>query len=236
MKGTLTIARRELRSYFTSPVAYVVTAAFLVVTGYLFTVILSLSREASLRYLFGNMSVILLIISPALTMRLLAEEQRSGTIELLLTAPIRDHEVVLGKFIASLGLLATMLALTLYYPLLLFLYGNPEKGHIISGYLGTLLLGAAFLSIGLFASSLTANQIVAAVLTFMALLLLWLIGSAAQLAGPGLGDVLGYLAIDQHFNDFTRGIIASRAVVYFLSVVAVFLFATVRVLESRRWR
>ncbi|MCL4467060.1 MAG: ABC transporter permease [Chloroflexi bacterium] len=236
MRGTLAIALRELKSYFASPVAYIVTAAFLVVTGYLFTLILLYSREASLRYLFGNMSVLLLIVSPALTMRLLAEEQRTGTIELLLTSPVRDREVVIGKFLASLGLLAAMLGMTLFYPLLLFVYGHPDKGPILSGYVGTLLLGASFLSIGLFASSLTANQIVAAVLTFMGLLLFWLIGGAADLAGPPLGDLLRYLAVDQNYNDFTAGVVDSKAVVYFISVVVVFMYATVRTLESRRWR
>ena len=128
MKSTFTIAARELRSYFSSPVAYVITAAFLVVTGYLFTLILFYSREASLRGVFANISVLLLIISPALTMRLLAEEQRSGTIELVLTSPVRDREVVFGKFLGGLGLVASMLALTLYYPLVLFVFGSPEKG------------------------------------------------------------------------------------------------------------
>lgn len=236
MRTTLAIAARELRSYFASPIAYVVTAAFLVVTGYLFTLILLYSREASLRFLFSNMSVLLLIVSPALTMRLLAEEQRMGTIELLLTSPVRDREIVIGKFLASLGLLAAMLAVTLYFPALLFVYGNPEKGHIITGYLGTLLLGAAFLSIGLFASSLTPNQIVSAVLTFMALLVFWLIGGAADLASPPVSDIVRYLAVDQSYNDFTRGVVDSKAVIYLLSLVAVFLFATVRTLESRRWR
>jgi ABC-2 type transport system permease protein len=236
MRIVAAIAHRELKSYFASPIAYVITAAFLVVTGLLFAMILLYTRQASLTYLFANMSILLLIISPALTMRLLAEEQRGGTLELLLTSPVRDFQVVLGKFLASVALLSAMLALTLYYPIVLFLYGSPERGHLISGYLGTLLLGAAFLSIGLFASSLTSNQIVAAVVSFMTLLVLWLIGGTAALASPPAGDVLGYLAIERHFDDFTRGVIDSRAVVYFLSIVAVFLFATVRSLETRRWR
>ncbi len=236
MRTILTIARRELNSYFASPVAYVVAAAFLVVTGFLFYLILAYSREASLRGIFANMSVLLLLVAPALTMRLLAEEQRSGTIELLLTAPVRDFEVVLGKFLGGLGLVVAMLALTLYYPLVLFLYGSPEKGHIIGGYLGVLLLSAAFVAIGLFASSLAANQIVAAVVAFTILLLLWLIGAAADIAGPPVADVFRYMAIDRYYDDFIRGVVDSKAVIYFASVMAVFLFATVRVLETRRWR
>lgn len=236
MRPVLTVAGRELKAYFASPIAYVVTAAFLVVTGYLFTLILFYSREASLRGVFANISVLFLIVSPAITMRLLAEEQRSGTIELLLTSPIRDVEVVLGKFLAGLGLTAAMLACTLYYPLILFFYGNPERGHILGGYLGVLLMAAAFVAIGLFASSLSANQIVAAIVTFMLLLMLWLIGAAADFAGAPVSDILRYLAIDRYYNDFTRGVIDSTGVVYFLSIMAVFLFATVRSLETRRWR
>jgi len=236
MRSVLAIAGRELRSYFASPIFYVVTAAFLVVTGYLFTLILFYSREASLRGVFANMSILLIILGPALTMRLLAEEHRTGTIELLLTSPVRDFEVVLGKFLAGVGLLLAMLAITLYYPLLLFLYGSPEKGSIIGGYVGVILLGAVFIAIGLFASSLTANQIVAAVLTFMMLLLLWLIGAAGDFASPPLADIFRYMAVDTYYSDFTRGVVDTKAVVYYLSVVAVFLFATVRSLETRRWR
>lgn len=236
MSRVMTIALRELRSYFASPIAYIVSAAFLVVTGYLFTLILFYSREASLRGLFGNISVLLIIVAPALTMRLLAEEQRSGTIELLLTSPVRDVEVVLGKFLAGLGLLSTMLGLTLYYPAVLFIYGNPEKGHVIAGYVGTLLMAAAFVSVGLFASSLSGNQIVAAVLTFMMLLMLWLISPAADFAGAPLADILRYMSIERYYSDFIRGVIDTKAVVYFLSIISVFLFATVRSLETRRWR
>ena len=236
MKTVLTVARRELESYFASPIAYIVTAAFLVVTGYLFSLILFYSREASLRGIFANISVLVLIVSPALTMRRLAEEQRTGTIELLLTSPVRDVEVVIGKFLGSMGLALGMLALTLYYPLILFLYGSPERGHIVSGYLGVILLSAAFIAIGLFASSLTSNQIVAAVLTFMALLMLWLIGAAADIASPPVSDILRYMSVDRYYADFTRGVVDSKAVVFFASVVAVFLFAAVRSLEMRRWR
>lgn len=236
MRTILAIAMREIRSYFASPIAYVIGAAFLVVSGLLFAMVLLYSRQATMMYVFANMSVLLLTISPVLTMRLLAEEHRGGTIELLLTSPVRDFQVVLGKFIASLAFFAAMLAATLYYPVILFIYGSPEKGHMISGYLGTLLLGAAFLSIGLFASSLTSNQIVAAVLSYVMLLVLWLVGSAVGIATPPLSDLFRYMSIDNHYADFVTGVVDSRAVVYFCSMAAVFLFATVRSVEARRWR
>lgn len=236
MRNTIAIAEKELKAYFASPIAYVVTAAFLAVLGYLFAVILGFGRQASLRFVFQNMSIILLLIAPALTMRLFAEEQRTGTIELLLTAPVRDVEVVLGKFLASLALLGVMLGLTLYYPFLLGIYGKPDWGPIATGYLGALLLGAGCLAVGLFTSSLTQNQIIAAVLGMGLLLLLWVIGGAGQLVGGPVGSILRYIDIPDHFNDFTRGIMDSRDVIYYLSLMVSGLFLSVVSLQSRRWR
>ena len=236
MKNIAIIAQKELRAYFASPIAYVVIAAFLAMTGFFFWLIVSLSREASLRGVFANMAIILLFIAPALTMRLLAEEQRSGTIELLLTLPVRDWQVVLGKFLASLAVFALMLALTLYYPLLLVWLGNPDRGPIISGYIGLLLVGGAFLSIGVFTSSLSGNQVVAALLGFGAMLILWLIDIAGRLFGPPASDVVTYVSMSQHYFDFVRGIIDSRDVIFFLSVMAAFLFLSVQTLQLRRWR
>jgi len=236
MKNIAIIAQKELRAYFASPIAYAVIAAFLAMTGFFFWLIVSLSREASLRGVFANMAIILLFIAPALTMRLLAEEQRSGTIELLLTLPVRDWQVVLGKFLASLAVFALMLALTLYYPLLLVWLGNPDRGPIISGYIGLLLVGGAFLSIGVFTSSLSGNQVVAALLGFGAMLILWLIDIAGRLFGPPASDVVTYVSMSQHYFDFVRGIIDSKDVIFFLSVMAAFLFLSVQTLQLRRWR
>jgi ABC-2 type transport system permease protein len=236
MKNMIIITQKELRAYFASPIAYVVIAAFLAIVGFFFWLIVSFTREASLRGVFGNMAIILLFISPALTMRLLAEEQRSGTIELLLTLPVRDWQVVLGKFLASLVVFALMLALTLYYPLVLLWFGNPDRGPIIGGYLGLLLLGGSFLSVGLFTSSLSRNQVVAALLGFGSMLILWLIGAAEGLAGPPLSKVLAYISVSGHYFDFTRGIIDSKDVIFFLCVIAAFLFLSVQVLQLRRWR
>lgn len=236
MKNMIIIAQKELRAYFASPIAYVVIAAFLAIMGFFFWLIVSLSREASLRGVFGNMAITLLFIAPALTMRLLAEEQRSGTIELLLTLPVRDWQVVLGKFLASLAVFALMLALTLYYPLLLLRFGDPDRGPIIGGYVGLLLLGGSFLAIGVFTSSLSRNQVVAALLGFGAMLILWLIDIAGRLLGPPVSDVVTYMSLSGHYFDFLRGIVDSKDVIFYLSVMAGFLFLSVETLQLRRWR
>jgi ABC-2 type transport system permease protein len=233
---TLAIAERELKSYFVSPVAYVVTALFLLIAGYLFSVILLNTNEATLRYLISNLSVIWLFITPALTMRLLAEEARTGTIELLLTNPVRDAEVVIGKYLGVLGFLLVMLAFTLYYPALLFIFGNPDRGPMIAGYLGVVLQAAAFLAIGLMASSLTQNQIVAAVLTFAILLIMWLAEAVANFIGSPASDVMRYLSVNTHLQDFSRGVIDTTHIIYFISVVAAALLLTFLSLQARRWR
>jgi len=236
MRNIWAIAEKETRSYFASPLAYVILAAFLVATGYFFSAILALSREATMRYIFDNMGVILLLLSPILTMRLLAEEQRTGTIEVLLTGPVRDIEVILGKYFASLIFLIVMLGLTLYFPLLLTRIGNPDPGPIIAGYVGLILFGASFMSVGLLMSSLTQNQIVAAVLTFVTLLILWTIDASSNLFGGSASAVLSYLAVASHYADFGKGVIDTKDVIYYLSLVAIGLFLATRSLEARRWR
>jgi ABC-2 type transport system permease protein len=236
MFNALTIARKELATYFVSPVAYVVTAFFLVVAGFFFYFLLYFSREASMRELFFNVAIVLLFVGPGLTMRLLAEEQRMGTIELLLTSPVRDWEVVMGKFIASLVFYAFMLVLTVLYPLILIRYGNPDIGPILSGYLGMFLLGATFLAAGLFTSSLTQNQVVAFFIAFAILLILWLADAAGSAIGGPFGDVLNYLSIASHFDDFTKGVIDTSHLIYYLSLIVTFLFLATRVVETRRWR
>ncbi len=235
MRNTLTIAQRELYAYFVSPIAYVVAAAYLVIGGYLFSLILFYSREATMRFTFGNLNFILLLIAPMITMRLLAEERRSGTIELLLTSPVRDWEVVAGKFLASLTLFLAIVALTLVYPLVLFVFGSPDSGPIVAGYLSLLLAGASYLAVGLFTSSLSSNQIVAAVLGTVLLLVLWLADAAGSFAGGNLSSVLSYISLANHSNDMMRGVIDTKDVVYYVSFIATFLFLTVRSLESRRW-
>ena len=180
----------------------------------------------------------LLLIGPILTMRLLAEEQKLGTLELLLTAPVRDEEVVLGKFLAVMGILLVMLLLTFYFPLLLLLFSEPDFGPILTGYLGMFLLSSCFLAVGLLASSLTSNQIVAAVLGVGVLLLFWLLGGASSFLEsiPAAQAVVEYLSLSTHFGDFQRGVIDSRGVLYYVTFTAAALFLAMRSVEMRRWR
>lgn len=249
MKNTLTIAGKELKVYFGSPVAYVIMALFLLVTGLLFVNSLEGGfREASLRVFFTgeavvgffgnavNASFFFLLLGPVFTMRMLAEETKLGTIELLLTAPIHDYEVVLGKFFAGLLMVLALLVLTLYYPLMLAIFASPDPGPMFSGYLGLALLGAVFVAAGLFASSLSNNQIVSAMVGLVLFFLFWFIGEAGELFRGRAADFLQFLSVRSHFSDFARGVIDTKAVVYFLALMAIFLFLTVRSLESRRWR
>jgi len=244
MSPTLLIARKDLRSYFISPVAYIIVAIFLLLVGWMFINIFSYFvmsagqfsqfnmgqkpnlSESVLRPLFGNMNVVLLFVAPFITMRLLAEERRDHTIELLTTAPIRGWQIVAGKFLAGAGLLAAMILATLVYPLVLELVGHPDWGVVFASYLGLILLSCTYVAIGLFWSSRTENQVVAAVLTFGTLLFFWLISWAAHRAGPVWGDVLTGLSLIGHYTNFGMGVIQSEDVVYYLSFSGFALFLT----------
>jgi ABC-2 type transport system permease protein len=237
VRNTLFIAGKELRSYFVSPVAYVIVAFWLVATGFFFWRSIDVTNEATLRDVFSVVTILLLLISPALTMRLLAEESRTGTLELLLTAPVRDWSVVIGKFLGAFGLYVTMIGLTLFYPLLLMLLGgNPDWGPIWSGYLGLLLLGMAFLAVGLFASSLTSNQMVSAVIAFVVLLILYVISQVVGSVSTGVGDFLAAFSLTSHFDSFPRGVIDLKDVIFYITFTAVVLFFTIQVVEARRYR
>lgn len=230
------IAYRELKSYFSSWMAYIVGAGFLAISGFIFYVILLGGREAEMRWSFHNMAVTLLFVAPLLTMRLLAEERRSGTMELLLTSPVTDLQVVAGKFLAAVGLLAVLLGVTAHFPLILVQYGSPDPGPLLSGYLGLLLVGASFMAVGVLASSLTESQVVAGFLSFGALLALWIVGWAADQAGATAGEVLRQLSILNHFDDLAKGVIDTKDLIFYLSFMALCLFGAVRALESRNWR
>ena len=237
MSNTLTIAWRETQSYFSTPTAYVVGAMFLILTGIFF--VFDITRtfpEASVRGFISWASFFVVFLSPLLTMRLLAEEQKMGTLELLLTSPVRDWEVVAGKYIASLLTLVVTIALTGYYVLLLYAYGDPDSGPVLSAYLGLFLFSAASLAVGLMASSLSSNQIVAAVIGMAVLLTLSFINRVADIVSGTAAEVLNGLSMNTHFEDFTRGIVDTGHIVYYASLTAVFLFMTVRSLETRRWR
>lgn len=237
MRGVSTIAAREWSAYTVSPVAYVLAAVFLALSGFFFALILFDSRQATLRYLFPSVSFLLMFLAPLLTMRLLAEERRNGTMELLLTLPFRDSEVILGKFLAAFALYVAILLPTLWYVVLLRVVGGaaPEVGPLLSGYLGMLLIGGVLLSIGLFASSLTSNQVVAAVVAFAITLAFWLVGAVSTFVGPPLAGVALFLTLPDYLQEFSRGIIDLRAVVYHLSLIAGFLFLTYTSMQTRRW-
>jgi len=235
VRNITTIALREFKSYLASPMAYVVTGIFLVLTGFLFSISSATYFETSIRGFLGTGSLLLLLLASVLTMRLLAEERKMGTLELLLTAPVRGSEVIVGKFLGSLGILTAMLALTFYYPIILMWFGDPDWGPIATGYLGLFLLGSASLAVGLFASSLTSNQIVAAVVAGGILFALWFLGMAADLLPEALGEVIVYFSLSHYFPDLMRGVIDTRGIIYYLSITVLFLFLAIRSLESSRW-
>ncbi len=236
MRNVLAVAERELRSYFLSPVAYAVMALFLLLAGYLFFGGVNQSRQATLTGLTQNMSVLFLFIIPAISMRLLSEELRTGTIEVLMTNPVEEWQVVTGKYLASLGLVLLMLALTAIYAVFLLVWGTPDRGPILTGYLGVVLQAAAFLSVGLWASSLTQNQIVAALVAFALLLVFWLSEVLGQFLGGTAGTIVSYVSIVNHFNDFVRGVVNTKDVVYYLTLVAAGLVLSTLSLQSRRYR
>ena len=255
MKNIWNIAKKEIKTYFTSPIAYVVIAVFLVLVGFFFSSALSWFNSQAIQMaqnpyyaqqmninqmvytpLFHNMSIILLLMLPLLTMRLFSEEKKTGTDELLFTSPVSVGQIILGKYLAALSVLAAMLGLTALLSVFSFAFGNPELPQILNGYLGLLLMGAAFIAAGVFFSSLTENQIVSAILTFGALLLFWILNWAAYSASGMWKDVLNYLSIFQHFDDMTRGILDTKDVVYYASFTFFGLFLTHSVIQSRRWR
>jgi ABC-2 type transport system permease protein len=254
MRNVLAIAGKELRGYFASPIGYVLIGFYALLFGWFFYTLVAFFERQSMQMAPGqpgsalnlnqmlvspllmNATVIMLLVFPLITMRTYAEEKRSGTIELLLTSPITDLQIILGKFLGALALFAAMLAVTLVHMAILFIYGNPEWKPIATGYLGLLLMGGSFLSLGLFISSLTKNQIVAGMITFSVFLLLWVINWVSSFVGPTAQTVLNYLSITEHFDDFAKGIIDTKHVVYYLSFIATGLFLTMKSVDSERWR
>ena len=238
MRAIVAITRKEITVYFTSPMAYVVSGVFLALTGVFFIDSIDQAfKVAQVRgFLLRSSFFLLPLIPPLLTMRLFAEEQKLGTLELLVTAPVRDYEVVVAKFIASLIILSSTVLLTLFYTVILLFYGSPDMGPVLSGYLGFMLYGAAALAIGLLASSLTSNQIVAAAVGFGTILLFTVMDQISGILGGAVATVLSQISLTGHLDAFTRGVIDISDVVYYLVVIAVVQFMTVRAVESRRWR
>lgn len=226
------IMRREVAAYFTSPIAYIVTGLFLLASGFLFFNTFFLYNRAELRNFFGILPVLLSFFIPALTMRLLAEEKRSGSYETLLTLPVTETQIVAGKFLAAFVSGAALLVPTLFYVVTCYAFGKPDAGPIIGGYLGALFLIASFCSIGLFATSVTKNQIIAFFIA-LALCLVFTFISSFLIFMPGsVVAFFDYFSAWSHFNSIARGIIDSRDLVYFVSLTAVFLVLTVCGLKS----
>ena len=258
MRNVLTIAGREFRSIFTSPIAYVVLTGFLLLGGWFFFNLVArfnllLSLYSSFQQmgdaasdmnlndfvvapLLQNLAVILVILVPMITMRTFAEEKRTGTYELLLTSPVGTGQIVLGKFLGVAGFITLMVALTGIYAAILVAFGNPEIGVMLSGYFGLLLLALSFVAVGLFASSLTENQIIAAVTGLVMLLLLFVISWPAESAGETLGGILKYVSVTEHFSEMVRGVIETKSLIYFASMIVGWMFLTQRSVESIRWR
>lgn len=243
MSTTLTIAKREFRSNFDSPLAYVVICLGLMALGFLFFMLNGgfwQADRASLGALFVRLPQGLsFLIIPVVTMRLLAEEKRSGTLEMLITLPVKDHEVILGKFLGAWGLILVLIASTALYPIMMFKYpwnlGVLDTGPVVTSYLGLALYSAAAVSIGLLISSLTESQVIAAFITVIVLFALHFIGYAAGSSSAIVRDVTAFISFDARLAPFTRGLINTRDVVYFVSITVGCLMASFRALERRKW-
>lgn len=239
MRATLTITARELLSLFCSPVAYIVMAAFLMLTGVLVLVTGSFApgQPATLRSFFQFTPYVLAIVLPAISMRLISEEYRSGTIESLMTAPIDDWQMVVGKYLAALGFYAIMIVFTVAYLVMMIVFGRPDIGASLASYLGLLLVGAMFLAVGLFTSSLTRNQIVAWILAAIPLMLLvWFADYIVQKLEGGGREFFQRINIGRHLDQFNRGLITLESVAFFALAALMFVFFSVKVVESKRWR
>jgi ABC-2 type transport system permease protein len=235
MNNILTIFKKELRSYFTSPVAYIVMVVFLIITGWFFTNSLFLAGVVTMRGVFDIVPFILLFFIPAISMRTFSEEKKSGTIELLLTKPITDYDIVIGKFLSTLALAALTFIPTLIYVISLKLLGPLDIGSIISAYIGLVLMCGIYIGIGLFASSLTENQVVAFIVSFLIVFVLFMMNKILIFIPSPLNSIVEYISSDYHFSSISRGVIDTRDLIYYFSGIYIMLLLTKTSLESRKW-
>ena len=255
MGNIVAIAQKELKSYFASPIGYIITGIWALLYGWFFFNILyffvrqsmsmsqmqgpqamNLNQQLIRPLIAQNLPILVLFLLPAVTMRTYAEEKRSGTVELLFTSPLTDLEITLGKFFGAMALYAVMLGVTLLHVLILFAYGSPEWKPIVTVYIGLLLLGGCFISVGLFISSLTRNQIVAFVVTFGVFLMLWVITWIGSFLGTTGDQLTQYLSIIDHFDDFGKGVLDTSHLIYYISFIAFGLFLTAKSLDAEHWR
>lgn len=259
MRKFLAIYNREVKSYFSSPIAYIIIGLFLLITGVFYYLIVSSFVQycmradmqaqyyrmappklnvnvMAIRNLFQNMSLFMSFFLPMVTMKLYSDEKKTGTIELLMTSPVTNLQSILGKFSAAATLFLAMLAFTFVYMILLFVYGNPELGPILTGYLGLFLLGSSYIAFGVFFSTLTDNQIIAAASTFVFILFFWAIGWVSGMVSPSLGHTLSSFSLIEHFEDFAKGVLDTKHIVYYLSFITMGLFLSFVSIESSRWR
>jgi ABC-2 type transport system permease protein len=255
MRNILTIARKEYRGYLASPIAYVVTSLFVFLMSWMFFQILSVFAQRSIMMMmqggrggmnlnefvfaphFGNVNVVLLIMVPALTMRLFSEEKKTRTMDLLMTSPLTATEIVAGKILAGCLVVWSILAFLAIYPLSIKFFSTFDKGPILTTFLGLAFLSAVYVSIGVFASSLTENAIIAYFVAFVIELFFWVIGwASASMEGATAQGIFNYLSIVGHFNDYVKGVVDTSSVIYYASMIFFFGFLTQRVVESTRWR
>ena len=226
---------KELRSYFNSAIAYIVIVAFLAILGWFFTSNLFLMNMSSLRVVFEITPFLLVFFGPLITMRLLSEEMKSGTIELLMTKPLREHEIVIGKFLSAWALFFFTLLPTVSYYITVALIGNLDIGPVIGGYLGLMFVGGVFIAVSLFGSSLTENQITAAIVSFVIVFALFMLDKVLYVVPPVFASVLEYLSIDYHFTSIARGVIDTRDILYYLSTITLSLMLASVMLQRKRW-
>lgn len=254
MKTVAAIARRELDAYFATPVGWLCLCGFVLETGFFFALMVTEYNAQAIQAaynpymeglnindyllpgLFGNMAVILLLLAPALSMRLFAEDRRQHSLELLLSSPVSSLEVVLGKYLGSLGFITVLLAGTLPSVVILYWLGQPDPGILAASYGGLILLAAAFMAVGMVTSSFTENQVVALVISFGLLLALWIVGWTQDLTSGTFGEVLSYLSVNTHSEELYKGLVHLKDIVYYVTFIGFFIFATQQRVESFRWQ
>ena len=237
MKNILTIYKKEFFGYFTTPMAYIFLVVFSITNGYFFSNTFFLIGQSDLRTLFNIIPMVYLFFIPAITMGLIAKEKNLGTMEVLSTLPIKDYELVLGKYLSSLSLIFVGLIFTDIHCITLLQFGtNIDYGALFSGYLGLLLVGAVYAAIGTFASSLFDNQVVAFIIAVFIVLMFFLFDKLLIFVPSFLAGTIQYISVDYHFSNISRGVIDSRNIIFFLSIIAFFLFMTIRIVESRKWK